>query len=207
MQWLPDARAAPVAGLTTGPPRDTPYSMTGWLQHSPSRPSRRHSHPLGRFQSCAGSPSQNRNSIARPSCVPGVATQWLKVLEIPDDNKLFLMPKFQFSLVMLLHGHCWIGVPLTALPRASRQSWLDLLTRWTFVEEPDLTVHCWAVLPLHGSWMIATPWSADPLTGWRHLAFSTLTSLTIGSSPRAGDAAATAAAIVITAVHNSVTGG
>jgi hypothetical protein len=31
------------------------------------------------------------------------------VLETPDDNKLLGMPKFQFSLVILLHVHCWMG--------------------------------------------------------------------------------------------------
>ena len=71
-----------------------------------------------------------------------MATQWLKVLETPDESRLFVMPKFQFSLVMLLHVHCWMGVPLVAPPRASRHRRLDLLTRWTLVEETEVTVHC-----------------------------------------------------------------
>ena len=37
-------------------------------------------------------------------------------------------PGCHFSLLMLLHGHCWTGVPLTAPPLASRHNPLRLFT-------------------------------------------------------------------------------
>lgn len=32
--------------------------------------------------------------------------QWLKVFDTPDDNKLLLSPKLQFSFEIVLHVHC-----------------------------------------------------------------------------------------------------
>ena len=108
---------------------------------------------VARVKYCETSLSQVYKDIAAPVSTPGVEMQYCQgPVEMSDTmSVLFTVvptPNPQFSLLIQSHGHCSIGVPAAAPPRASRQSWLELLTKCSALEEvPPVSVatpslHC-----------------------------------------------------------------